>query len=134
MGQAGAYTACAVLARYGYGARLEAAVMALCAPINEKPPLGGLTGRVGMPYAEIAVRVIVNLQACSSPVKHPITQPLDMGQICQRRAGRLDRAAYRLPKRSGPKHRGYTGIRQASLPSAEVGGRGAIPGLPSIGV
>jgi hypothetical protein len=46
----------------------------------------------------------------------------------------LDRAGYRLPKSSGPKHRGYTGIGLASLPSAEVGGRGAIPGLPSIGV
>ena len=77
---------------------------------NENPPDGGLTRAGELPYAEFAVRVIVNLHGCSSRVKHPITQPLDMGQICQRRAGRLDRAAYRLPKRSGPKNRGYTGI------------------------
>ena len=56
MGKAGAYTACAVLARYGYGARLEAAVMALCAPINEKPPLGGLTLPGGWHYADVASR------------------------------------------------------------------------------
>lgn len=46
----------------------------------------------------------------------------------------MDRAGHRIPKSSGPKHRGYTGIGLASLPSAKVGGRGAIPGLPSIGV
>ena len=100
---------------------------------NENPPDGGLTRAGELPYAEFAVRVIVNLHGCSSRVKHPITQPLDMGQICQRRAGRLDRAAYRLPKRSGPKNRGYTGIGLASLPPVEMGGRGAIPGLPSMG-
>lgn len=55
MGKAGAYTACAVLARYGYGAGLEAAVMALCAPINEKPPLGGLTLPGEWHYAEVDV-------------------------------------------------------------------------------
>ena len=56
MGKAGAYTACAVLARYGYGAGLEAAVMALCALINEKPPLGGLTLPGEWHYAEVADR------------------------------------------------------------------------------
>ena len=79
------------------------------------------------------LRVVRILTGRSGSVNKPITQPLDMGQICQRRAGRLDRAGHRLPKSSGPKNRGYTGIGLASLPSAEVGGRGAIPGLPSMG-
>ena len=47
MGQAGAYTACAVLARYGYGAGLEAAVMAFTEARNDKPPGGGGLTRVG---------------------------------------------------------------------------------------
>jgi len=51
MGKAGAYTACAVLARYGYGARLEAAVMAFTDARNDKPPCGGLTGLGDKPYS-----------------------------------------------------------------------------------
>ena len=59
MGKAGAYTACAVLARYGYGARLEAAVMAFTEPRNDKPPAGmrgGLTPVGETDYAEFADR------------------------------------------------------------------------------
>ena len=40
MGQTGPYTACAVLARYGYGARLETAVMALQGVETTSPPAG----------------------------------------------------------------------------------------------
>ena len=103
-------------------------------PKTTKPPFGGLTGRGDALYAWDAVKRDEILTDCSSRVKHPTTQPLDMGQICQRRAGHLDRAGYRLPKSSGPKRRGYTGIRLASLPSKSMGGRGAITGLPSIWV
>ena len=135
MGQTGPYTACAVLARHGYGEGLEAAVMALYGPINDKPPSGGNGGltrlveslTLGMLFKRDEI-----LTDCSSRVKHPTTQPLDMGQICQRRADRSGRAGHRLPKSSGPKRRGYTGIRLASLPSKSMGGRGAITGLPSI--
>ena len=47
MGQAGPYTACAVLARYGYGSGLEAAVMGFTGARNDKPPGGGGLTRVG---------------------------------------------------------------------------------------
>ena len=135
MGQTGPYTACAVLARYGDGEGLEAAVMALYGPINDKPPCGGnggLTRLVGSLTLGMLFKRDGSLTDCSSPVNHPATQPLDMGQICQRRADHCGRAGHRLPKSSGPKRRGYTGIRLASLPSKSMGGRGAITGLPSI--
>ncbi|NBN88229.1 MAG: hypothetical protein EBV32_03970 [Proteobacteria bacterium] len=102
---------------------------------NDKPPSGGnggLTRLVGSLTLGMQVKRDGSLTDCSSPVNHPATQPLDMGQICQRRADHCGRAGHRLPKSSGPKRRGYTGIRLASLPSKSMGGRGAITGLPSI--
>ena len=51
MGQAGPYTACAVLARYGYGSGLEAAVMGFTGARNDKPPDRGLDAALGLPYA-----------------------------------------------------------------------------------
>lgn len=109
--------------------------MRLYGPINDKPPCGGnggLTRLVGSLTLGMLFERDEILTDCSSRVKHPNTQPLDMGQICQRRADYCGRAGHRLPKSSGPKRRGYTGIRLASLPSKSVGGRGAITGLPSI--
>jgi len=102
---------------------------------NEKPPSvgnGGLTRLVESLTLGMLLKRDEILTDCSSRVKHPTTQPLDMGQICQRRADHCGRAGHRLPKSSGPKRRGYTGIRLASLPSKTMGGRGAITGLPSI--
>jgi hypothetical protein len=135
MGETGPYTACAVLARYGYGKGLEAPVMALHSPRNDKPPSGG-NGGLTWPVGGLTLGMLVKrdeiLTGCSSLVNYPNTQPLDMGQICQRRADHRGRAGHRLPKSSGPKRRGYTGIRLASLPSKTMGGRGAITGLPSI--
>ena len=57
MGQAGPYTACAVLARHGYGSGLEAAVMGFTGARNDKPPAGmrgGLTPVGETDYAEVA--------------------------------------------------------------------------------
>ena len=59
MGQAGPYTACAVLARHGYGSGLEAAVMGFTGARNDKPPAGmrgGLTWQAGCRYARVAHR------------------------------------------------------------------------------
>ena len=59
MGQAGPYTACAVLARYGYGSGLETAVMGFTGARNDKPPAGmrgGLTPVGETDYAEVADR------------------------------------------------------------------------------
>lgn len=64
MGQAGPYTACAVLARYGYGSGLEAAVMGFTEARNDKPPdgeVGGLTRQGDCLYADIALRRRVSL-------------------------------------------------------------------------
>lgn len=109
--------------------------MRLYGAINDKPPSGGnggLTRLVGSLTLRMLLKRDEILTGCSSLVNYPNTQPLDMGQICQRRADHRGRAGHRLPKSSGPKRRGYTGIRLASLPSKTMGGRGAITGLPSI--
>jgi len=76
MGETGPYTACAVLARYGYGKGLEAPVMALHSPINDKPPSGGnggLTRPVGGLTLELQLKRDGSLTDCSSPVNHPTT-------------------------------------------------------------
>ena len=74
MGKAGAYTACAVLARYGYGAGLEAAVMAFTDARNDKPPMKGVDAVVGLPL-RLGCRISVegSLTDCSSSVNHPTT-------------------------------------------------------------
>lgn len=49
-------------------------------PRNDKPPERGLDAGGGMPLRfRCEVSVMVNLHRCSSRVKHPTTQPLDMG-------------------------------------------------------
>lgn len=76
MGKARPYTACAVLARYGYGEGLETAVMGFTAPKNDKPPSGGnggLTRPVGGLTLELLFKRDGSLTDCSSPVKHPTT-------------------------------------------------------------
>ena len=76
MGAAGPYTACSLLARYGYGERLEAAVMGLYGPINDKPPLvgsEGLTRLGGSLTLKLQFERDASLTDCSSPVNHPTT-------------------------------------------------------------
>ena len=96
MGKAGAYTACAVLARYGYGAGLEAAVMALCAPINEKPPLGGLTLPGEWHYAEIAVRRTGSLARSTSLSTYLYASAHLVGETTRRKGLNLDRGGQPL--------------------------------------
>ena len=71
MDQTGAYTACEVLARYGYGAGLEAAVMTFTEARNDKPPLGGLTQAGGWLYSGIAKRGVVRIVAGERGCQHP---------------------------------------------------------------
>ena len=99
MGKAGAYTACAVLARYGYGARLEAAVMALCAPINEKPPLGGLTLPGEWHYAEIAHRRTGSLARSTSLSTYLYASAYLVGETTRRQGLNLDRGGQPLDTR-----------------------------------
>ncbi len=74
MGKAGAYTACAVLARYGYGARLEAAVMAFTGARNDKPPIKGVDAVGWLPIRSgCRLSVEGSLTGCSSLVNHPTT-------------------------------------------------------------
>jgi hypothetical protein len=76
MGETGPYTACAVLARYGYGEGLEAPVMALHSPINDKPPSGGnggLTWPVGGLTLELQLKRDGSVTGCFSPVNYPTT-------------------------------------------------------------
>jgi len=68
MGTGGPYTACALLARYGYGEGLETAVMRLYGPRNDKPPKGGLTGRGVALTLEVQVKREGILTGCSSRV------------------------------------------------------------------
>ena len=96
MGKAGAYTACAVLARYGYGAGLEAAVMALCAPINEKPPLGGLTLPGEWHYAEVASRRIGSVARLTSLSTYLYASAHLVGETTRRKGLNLDRGGQPL--------------------------------------
>ena len=76
MGQTGPNTADSVLARYGYGKGLEAPVMALYGPTNDKPPSGGnggLTWPVGGLTLKLQLKRDGSLKDCSSPVNHPTT-------------------------------------------------------------
>ena len=99
MGKAGAYTACAVLARYGYGARLEAAVMALCALINEKPPLGGLTLPGEWHYAEVADRRTGSVARLTSLSTYLYASAHLVGETTRRQGLNLDRGGQPLDTR-----------------------------------
>ena len=80
MGQAGPYTACAVLARYGYGKGLEAAVMAFYGPRNDKAHqtfMVGLDAAGGLPLRfRYEVERDGSLKDCLSSVNHPTTPNL----------------------------------------------------------
>jgi len=136
MGKGGGYSSGSAVAIKGWAGKAPTGpLMQFMKARNDKPPSGGnggLTWLVGSLTLGMLVKRDEILTGCSSLVNYPNTQPLDMGQICQRRADYCGRAGHRLPKSSGPKRRGYTGIRLASLPSKTMGGRGAITGLPSI--
>ena len=133
MGKAGAYTACAVLARYGYGARLEAAVMALCAPINEKPPLGGLTLPGEWHYAEVASRRTGSVARLTSLSTYLYASAHLVGETTRRQGLNLDRGGQPLDTRreAGKRewHRGNSAkvarsgwLRQSSIPhDSELG-------------
>jgi hypothetical protein len=51
-----------------------------------------------------------NVHRCSSRVKHPTTRPLNMGQICWRRAAYLGGLGIAYQSPAGLNNRGYTGI------------------------
>ena len=94
MGQTGPYTACAVLARYGYGKGLEAAVMALYDPRNDKPPSGGnggLTRLMIWPYAEFADRRKAEFSLLNRLVNLPCASAHLVGETTRRYGLNLDR-------------------------------------------
>ena len=91
MGKAGAYTACEVLARYGYGAGLEAAVMRSAAPRNDKPPLGGLTWQAGCRYARVADRRIGSLAGLTSLSTYLYASAVLVGETTRRTGLNSDR-------------------------------------------
>ena len=106
MGQTGPYTACAVLARYGYGEGLEAPVMALYGPRNDKAHqafMVGLDAAGGLPIrfkCEMSVDEI--LTDCSSHVNHPSTPTCSgtlVGETTHRATLNLDRGSQPLGTR-----------------------------------
>ena len=130
MGKAGAYTACAVLARYGYGARLEAAVMAFTDARNDKPPAGmrgGLTRQGGCLYARVAVRRSSSLARLIPLSTYIYASAFLDGETTRRTGLNLDRGGQPLDTRreAGKRewHRGNSAkvarsgwLRQSSIP------------------
>ena len=130
MGQAGAYTACAVLARYGYGARLEAAVMAFTGARNDKPPAGmrgGLTRPGERSYAAVANRRNGSLARLTSLSTYLYASAFLDGETTRRTGLNLDRGGQPLDTRreAGKRewHRGNSAkvarsgwLRQSSIP------------------
>ena len=130
MGKAGAYTACAVLARYGYGARLEAAVMAFTGARNDKPPAGmrgGLTRPGERSYAAVANRRNGSLARLTSLSTYLYASAFLDGETTRRTGLNLDRGGQPLDTRreAGKRewHRGNSAkvarsgwLRQSSFP------------------
>lgn len=99
MGQAGPYTACALLARHGYGKGLETAVMALQGPETTKPQRGSrgaLTpvGETG--YAEVADRRFGSLPRLTRLSTYLSASAILDGETTRRTGLNLDRGGQPL--------------------------------------